>query len=358
MIFSRLSTTATLLSLLVVPSHAHSVPRQSTNLTHWPAGAAEALDIMIAANADQGNYACFDMDQTSYRYDLTESLLPFLENRGVLTRDNLDPSLKLIPFEDTANYTETLFSYYYRLCDIDDKVCYPWIAQAFSGLSLSTLKTHVDALMESAQPINTTYLDDGVVTPISVNPPVVYPGQVELYNELTRNNITVYVITAASEEIVRMVASDPKYGYNVAPENVIGVATLLRNASSGALTSSRLQIEHGAYDEQANRALVYTSTLWSPLTWYSGKWAAILEYIDQWKKPVLVAGDTPTSDGYMLFHGVDVAKGGIHLWVNRREAYFEVLQDMIVENTAAQVEYGLPVTADKNWVVVTPPDIL
>lgn len=357
MIFPRLSTTAALLSLLAAPAYALRLPRQSTRLTHWPTGAAEALDNMIAANANKGNYACFDMDNTSYRYDLTESLLPFLENRGVLTRDNLDPSLKLIPFNDTAEYTETLFSYYYRLCDIDDKVCYPWIAQAFSGLTLSSLKGYVDELMDYNQPINSTYLDEGVVTPISVNPPEIYQGQVELYNELMRNNITVYVITAASEELVRMVASDPKYGYNVPPENVIGVATLLKNATSGALTNSRLQIENGEYDEQANLDLLYTPTLWSPLTWYSGKWAAILEYIDQWKKPVLVAGDTPTSDGYMLFHGVDVGKGGVHLWVNRRESYFEDLQEMISENAAAQAENGLQVTADKNWVVVTPPDI-
>jgi hypothetical protein len=31
------------------------------------------------------------------------------------------------------------------------------------------------------------------------------------------NGIEVYVMTAASEELVRMVAADPKYGYNVKP---------------------------------------------------------------------------------------------------------------------------------------------
>ena len=60
----------------------------------------------------------FDADNTTYRYDL-ESLLPYLENRGVLTRDTLDPSLKLIPFKDSADYRESLTSYYYRLCEID-----------------------------------------------------------------------------------------------------------------------------------------------------------------------------------------------------------------------------------------------
>lgn len=112
---------ATWLVFTIGSSYAAPLRRQTTNLRHWPPGAAEALDAMIAANAFQGNFACFDMDQTSYRYDLTESLLPFLENKGILTRETLDPSLKLIAFNDTEEYQETLFSYYYRLCDIDDK---------------------------------------------------------------------------------------------------------------------------------------------------------------------------------------------------------------------------------------------
>lgn len=115
------SFTSTLLLTCVSLSSAIPFPRQTTNLTLWPAGAAAALDAMIARNAHQGNFACFDMDQTSYQWDLTESLLPWLEQKGLLTRDKLDPSLKIIPFKDTANFKETLYSYYIRLCDIDDK---------------------------------------------------------------------------------------------------------------------------------------------------------------------------------------------------------------------------------------------
>jgi len=74
----------------------------ATELKHWPAPAAKQLNEMIAANANKGNYAVFDMDNTSYRYDLEEALLPFMENKGLLSRDKLDPSLKLMPFKDTA----------------------------------------------------------------------------------------------------------------------------------------------------------------------------------------------------------------------------------------------------------------
>ena len=82
-----------------------------------------------------------------------------MENKGLITRDKLDPSLKLIPFKDTADHKESLFSYYYRLCEIDDMVCYPWVAQVFSGFTLKELKVQVDELMASGKPIPTTYYD-------------------------------------------------------------------------------------------------------------------------------------------------------------------------------------------------------
>ncbi len=334
-----------------------AVQSLATELKHWPKEQARQLDAMIVANANKGNFAVFDMDNTSYRHDLEESLLPFMENKGLISRETLDPSLKLIPFKDSAEHKESLFSYYYRLCEIDDMVCYPWVAQVFSGFTLKELKGYVDELMASGKPVPSTYFDGDVVKTIEVQPPRVFAGQVELFNKLMENGIEVYVMTAASEELVRMVASDPKYGYNVKPQNVIGVTLLLKDRKSGELTTARKQISAAKYDEKANMDLELTPYLWTPATWMAGKQAAILTYIDQWKKPVLVAGDTPTSDGYMLFHGVDVAKGGIHLWINRKDKYMVQLNDMISKNAAAQAKEGLPVTADKNWVIVKPEEI-
>ena len=329
----------------------------ATELTHWPAPAAKQLNAMIEANANKGNFAVFDMDNTSYRYDLEESLLPFMENKGLITRESLDPSLKLIPFKDTAGHKESLVSYYYRLCEIDDMVCYPWVAQVFSGFTLAELKGYVDELMASGKPVPSTYYDGDTVKNIDVQPPKVFTGQAELYNKLMENGIEVYVMTAASEELVRMVAADPKYGYNVKPQNVIGVTTLLKNRTTGELTTARKQITAGKYDEKSNLGLELTPYLWTPATWMAGKQAAILTYIDQWKKPVLVGGDTPTSDGYMLFHSVDVSKGGVHLWVNRKDKYMTQLNGMMTTNAAAQAKEGLAVTADKNWVIVKPEEI-
>ena len=331
-------------------------------LKHWPRKDAEAIDRMIARNAHSGRYACFDMDNTSYQFDIEESLLPYLDNKGVLTRDTMDPTLKLVPFKDTAAHNESLYSYYSRLCEIDDLVCYPWVAQVFSGIPLRELKGYVDEVMALNGTIPTTYYDGDEVVSYEVSPPKVFAGQVELYNRLTNNGISVYVVSAASEEIVRMIASDPKYGYNIKPENVIGVTVLMKLASVDAdietLTTSRKQIAEGTYNETANLDMVMTPYLWTPATWMTGKWAAILSYIDEWNKPVLVAGDTPDSDGPMLFHGVDVARGGIHLWVNRKDSYMTQIQEMIQVHAKGQRQEGVAVTADKNWVVVKPADIL
>ena len=161
------------------------------------------------------------MDNTSYRNDLEESLLAYMEMNGALSRDKLPPELRLIPFKDTKDFKEGLVSYYYRLCETDDLICYPWVAQVFSGFTLRELKGHVDGLMEYGKPLKAKYYSGETVKETSISPPKPFAGMQELYAKLMENGINVYVMTAASEELVRMVASDPKYGYNVKPENVI-----------------------------------------------------------------------------------------------------------------------------------------
>lgn len=344
--------------LVLGATAATAAAAAAAELTRWPPAAAEQLDRLIKAQANAGNYAVFDMDNTSYRYDLEESLLPFLEMKGVLTRETMDASLKLIPFKDVGGNKESLNSYYYRLCEIDDKVCYPWVAQIFSGFSLRDLKGYVDELMAYGKPIPSTYYDGDAVKTIEIQPPKIYAGMVELYNALRENGIEVYVVSAAHEELVRMVASDPKYGYNVKPENVLGVTTLLKDPRTGELTTARKLIGKGGYDWQKTMDLVVQPYLWTPATWMAGKYAAILDYVDLWKKAVLIAGDTPVSDGYMLLRGVDTDKGGVRVWVNRRDKYLKQIRETWIEGSAKrQRELGQPVTADANWIFVKPEEI-
>jgi phosphoserine phosphatase len=323
-------------------------------LDHWPAAAAEKLKTVIAANANQGAFAVFDMDNTSYRYDLEESLLPFMEMKGLLTRNKLPASLRLIPFKDTPQFKESLYSYYQRLCEIDDQVCYPWVAQVFAGFTLRELKVQVDQLMAYGKPIPVRYYEGAELKSSEVKAPRLFTGMRELYQALMQSGIEVYVISAASEDLARMLLADPKYGYNVKPQNVIGVSMLLKNRKTAEVTTVRKLVTQGKYQPDALLDYELTPALWAPLTWFQGKPAAISTYIDEWKRPILVAGDTPVSDGPMLFHKTDVEKGGVRVWVNRKDKYMQQLNGMQQQNAARQKELGLPVTADKNWIVVTP----
>jgi phosphoserine phosphatase len=345
------------LFVIVAVLVATSITAAAAELEHWPAEAKAKIMKAIKANANKGAYAVFDMDNTSYRYDLEESLLPFMEMKGYLTRKKLDPSLRLIPFKDVKGYRETLQSYYWRLCEIDDLICYPWVAQVFSGFTLDQLKGYVDELMAYGKPVPIKYWSGEEIKDGEVNPPKVFTGMNELYAVLMENGIEVYVVSAAAEELVRMVASDPKYGYNAKPENVFGVNMLLKNTKTGELTNSRFQIKAGTYNQAANQSLLLTPYLVNPMTWYEGKWGTIIGWIDQWRAPVLVAGDTPISDGYMLLNGVDVKKGGVRVWVNRRDRYTDAVTKWAEESAAAQKKLGLPATADKNWVIVKPEEI-
>ncbi|MDR1656563.1 MAG: haloacid dehalogenase-like hydrolase [Deltaproteobacteria bacterium] len=352
--FRRLTQYLAIVTIVLV---ATSLSALATELNHWPADAKAKLTKMIKANANKGAFAVFDMDNTSYRYDLEESLLPFMEMKGYITRNKLDPSLKLIPFKDVKGYKETLQSYYWRLCEIDDLVCYPWVAQVFSGFTLAQLKSYVDELIAYGKPVPIKYWSGEEVKTGEVNPPKIFTGMTELYNVLMENGIEVYVVSAASEELVRMVASDPKYGYNVKPENVFGVNMLLKDRKTGELSNSRFKIKAGTYDQAASMSLELTPYLVNPMTWYEGKYATIVGWIDQWKRPVLVGGDTPISDGYMLINGVDVKKGGVRVWVNRRDRYTDAVTKWAGESAAAQKKLGLPATADKNWIIVLPDEI-
>ena len=88
-----------------------------------------------------------------------------------------------------------------------------------------------------------------------------------------------------------------------------------------------------------------------------GKQAAIHTYIHPWKKPVLVAGDTPASDGPMFFRAPDVERGAMRLFVSRKPDYHDRIHAMQKHHALAQSDHGHPVTADRNWIIVTPDEI-
>lgn len=338
-------------AMLVAPAMA------ATELKHWPADAKAKIEEMIKKNANKGAFATFDMDQTTYRYDLMDPLLAYMDQKGVLTRDTMDPSLKLIPFKDIDGQKETMNSYYWRLCEIDDLVCYPWVSQVFAGITLKDLKKNLDEMLALKEPVKVKYVSGDKIKETSLPIPQMFRGMQELYEKLRENGIEVYVMTAGLEELIRMVASDPKYGYNVKPENVIGVTTLLKDPKTGELTTSRMQIRKGTYDEKKNLDLVLTPFLMNPMTWFEGKQGSTIGYISQWQRPIMAGGDSIGSDTYML-ESVDVEKGGLKLWVNRKDKNVKWTLDHAKKSAEEQKKLGLPVTADKNWIIVKSEEIL
>lgn len=329
----------------------------SVELKYWPKEEAAKLEKFIEEHAHKGEYAVFDADNTIWYRDLEESLLPYLENQGLLTRRTIDPSLKVIPFHQD----DTLVSYAYKLYDIDHKVGYPWIAQVFSGFTLAQLKTFVDELFAlDGVKVPCKYWEDGKLVNYEVETPRIYPGQRELINALQENGIEVFVVTAALEELVRMVVSDPKYGINVKPENVIGVSCLLKDRKTNDVTTARLQIEKGhffddVYSKEAHYAKELTPYLWSPNTMYVGKLAAIKDYIHPLKQPILVSGDSP-NDHWMLFYS-DYSKGGLKVWINRKEKYWTKTQSAMTLRAEQEKSLGMVETGDKNWIMVKPNSI-
>lgn len=327
----------------------------AATLVHWSADAARRLAETICCHAGSGAYAVFDMDNTLYRNDIEEALLPFLEARGVITRETMAPSLAVVPFADEDGRRESLVGYYYRLCEIDDKVGYPWLAQIFAGLRVRDLADHVAALMASDEPLLATRFAGGRWVEEEIHRPAIFPAMVELVAALRAQDIAVYIVSAAHEELARVIGCDPVYGFGLPPENVIGVSTLLKDRATGAVTTARKLMAQGLYHPDAVRDLELTPTLWTPTTWMSGKVAAVREYIDLWRKAVVVAGDSPASDGYMLLQNVDVEQGGLRIWVDRSPLSRAALESQWIAPAAArQAALSEPVTADLNWIFVTP----
>ena len=305
----------------VAVAFAGEADRAEDRLSLWPEPGRTQLIGLIDrfGGRTPRAYAVFDADNTIWRNDLEEALMPYLEARGLISLAGLDKTLKLIePVEG-----EGLTSYYLRLCDLDVKISMPWIAQVFSGLSLGELRREVREMIRSG--------DEAIEPP----PPKIYPAQVQLIRTLMGHGIEVYVVSAALEELVRMVVSDPDYGIGVPPENVIGV-NLLLNGPGGRVTA-------GAMDRMAGKKgtdwylgadrmkLVLTTYLYTPGSWYSGKLAAIKEYIHPDQRPILVAGDAP-NDHYMLFY-CDAAAGGLRLFIQRKEDYLQKTQQAIRERS-------------------------
>lgn len=265
--------------------------------------------------SDKGEYATFDADNTIWKNDLEEG--------------------------------ESLSAYYNRLCEAGTPTCYAWAAQVFSGLSLGEAKGYVDELMEREQPIPTNEWEDGELVDTTVKPPEIYPAQRELITTLREHDISVYVVTAAHQELASMVVSDPQYGLDIPESQVIGVQTLLENPETGELGTGTDLREDGTE---------VTSSLSTPATWQSGKAGAIQERIDPVQRPVLAAGDSNYTDEHMLFYA-DAQHGGLRLFVDGDADYTAGIREEVDSRAERQKELNQPPKADEGWLFATPEEL-
>ncbi|MCG8615634.1 MAG: haloacid dehalogenase-like hydrolase, partial [Desulfobacterales bacterium] len=312
---------------------------------------------MIRENAHQGEFAVFDADNTIWFQDLEENLLSYLEMKGILTKQTMDPTLRIVPMHPD----DTLLSYGFRLYALDHKIGYPWFGKIFSGFTLAQLKQYVDELFAlNGKAITNRCWEDGSRRTYVSYAPRIYPAQRELINTLTENGIEVYVITAALEELVRMVVSDPAYGINIKPENVIGLSCLLKNRDTLEVTTARKQISEGyfwddVFSKPDHYALEMTSHIWGQDTSYEGKVAALREYIHPLKQPVLAAGDSPSDHSLLL--STDTSKAGVKIWVNHNEPDTDLTKEAFRKRAREEEGLHLAVTGDKNWVILRPDEL-
>ena len=263
-------------------------------------------------------FAVFDADNTIWKYDIEEGLLAWMSAKNSLSLQNIPAHLFPIAPQPDA----TPMSYYEELSHIDHSLGYLWAAQVFSGFTLGELRAEVQEMMASVEPIQAP-MPNGDVQLVQI--PKIYPKQMELIHSLQNKGVDVWVVSASLEEVVRMVVSDPQYGLNIPPEQVIGV-NLMLHKPNGEATVGALERRAGKkgvayYFSEERMSWKMGDYPFAPMTWYAGKVAAIKEWIHPSRRPILVAGDSP-NDFYMQFYS-----DAIRLRVHRKDSHKVQLEE-------------------------------
>ena len=317
---------------------------------HWSPAHQAKINAAIE-HALQNNphpFAVFDADNTVWQHDLTEAFMAWMEVKGHITITGLDATT--LPCPPRPN--ETLMSYYDLLCEADQSLGYLFATQVFAGFTLGVLRAELDEMMASAKEVMAP-MRNGPRKAIPV--PQIFPAQLELIETLQARGIEVWIVSASLEELVRMVMSDPKYGINLPPERIIGVNLVLQkpdmSATVGAIERRDGHCGTAYYLSESRMQWTLTSTPFAPLTWYGGKVAAILEWIDESQRPILVAGDSP-NDFYMQFHAA-AGDSGIRLRIHVSQSHKEHLNARIARQQAG----NLNDQPDQGWIEVTAQDL-
>ncbi|MGF7108986.1 haloacid dehalogenase-like hydrolase [Treponema pedis] len=164
------------------------------------------------------------------------------------------------------------------------EIAYPWVLYLFTGMTVDEVNKITEEANDAALklPIDRYTIESsdtlkGKAGKVSLSGYKqglrTQPETKNLMQALRAKGIEVYICSASLEDVVRVFASNPKYGYNVKPENVIGM---------------RLE-----KDANGKYMPVYKKDY--PQTQAAGKTAAIKKEIAvkyNGKGPIFVAGDS------------------------------------------------------------------
>lgn len=301
----------------------------------WVPKNREALSKLIDENKNKGNYVVFDWDYTSIYQDTQENLFRYqIDNlkfeatpeefakaiRKDIPLDNFAKeysNVKGQPINITkiANDLDKRYAFLYEnyiknkkmslekiktteeFKDFRGKlaflyeaiggsfshdVAYPWVLYLFDNMTVNEVQSLAkeandfgignklgkyvlessDKLTGEAGKVRYEY-KSGLRT---------QPETANLFHEFEKNGITVYIISASLEDIVKVFANDKSYGYNLKAENVYGM---------------RLEMNGNKYRAEYKSGYPQTQT--------KGKVEIINKYLKPkhgGKDPILVAGDS------------------------------------------------------------------
>ena len=324
-----------LIGLLAFLVMALALSAANLDELRWVPKNRAALSKLIDENKNQGNYVVFDWDYTSIYQDTQENLFRYqIDNlkfemtpaafskaiRKDIPLDNFDKEYsnvkgQAINITKIANDLDKRYTFLYNNYIKDKKmslekiktteefkdfrgklaflyeaiggsfshdVAYPWVLYLFDNMTVDEVQKLAkeandfgignklgkyvlessDKLAGEAGKVRYEY-KSGLRT---------QPETANLFHEFEKNGITVYIISASLEDIVKVFANDKSYGYNLKSENVYGM---------------RLEMNGNKYRAEYKSGYPQTQT--------KGKVEIINKYLKPkhgGKDPILVAGDS------------------------------------------------------------------
>ncbi|AMA71495.1 MULTISPECIES: haloacid dehalogenase-like hydrolase [Aneurinibacillus] len=151
--------------------------------------------------------------------------------KGFKGENSLEDIVKTDEFQDFRS--KMLFLYEAIIGTHGSKVGYPWVLQFFTNMTTQEVQKLAEAsndysLGDAIRKVTWTSPTSlagnaGVVTATHITGIRLTPEIANLMNTFRSNGIDVYVVSASMEEVVEVFATNPKYGYNLPKENVIGM---------------------------------------------------------------------------------------------------------------------------------------